>query len=107
MTLLAKDLCPKCFVLARSISDHGERRLKAAGADRVVSPNIIGGFRMAHSVLHPKVVEFIDIVSGHAEIEGARATRSYRLPKRRSISGLTIGESEYPPTLRSHRSSAD
>ena len=43
---------------------------KAAGADRVVSPNIIGGFRMAHSVLQPKVVEFIDIVSGQAEIEG-------------------------------------
>jgi len=48
VTLLSKDLRPDLFVLARAISDNGERRLHAAGADRVVSPNIIGGYRMAH-----------------------------------------------------------
>ena len=94
VTLLAKDLCPDCFVLARSISDHGERRLKAAGADRVVSPNIIGGFRMAHSVLNPKVVEFIDVVSGHAEIEGLEL-REMRVAETAAIAGHTIGESNF------------
>lgn len=93
VTLLAKDLCPNVFILARAISDHGDRRLKAAGADRVVSPNLIGGYRMAHSVLHPSVVEFIDIVSGHAEMEELEL-QELAVPESSSFAGLTIGESD-------------
>ncbi len=93
VTLLAKDLCPDCFVLARAISDHGDRRLKAAGADRVVSPNIIGGLRMAHSVLHPSVVEFIDIVSGNADMEELEL-QELRVPESAPIAGKTIKESD-------------
>jgi len=93
VTLLAKDLRPDVFVLARAISDHGDRRLKAAGADRVVSPNIIGGHRMAHSILRPNVVEFIDIVSGHAEMEELEV-QELHVPDGSPIAGRTIGESD-------------
>jgi voltage-gated potassium channel len=93
VTLLAKDLCPSVFILARSISDHGDRRLKAAGADRVVSPNLIGGYRMAHSILHPSVVEFIDIVSGHAEMEELEV-QELVVPENSSLAGVSIGESD-------------
>jgi len=91
VTLLAKDLRPDVFVLARAISDHGDRRLKAAGADRVVSPNIIGGYRMAHSVLHPNVVEFIDIVSGHADMEELEV-QELHVPRDSPLAGKSIGE---------------
>lgn len=93
VTLLAKDLCPQVFVLARAISDHGDRRLKAAGADRVVSPNIIGGYRMAHSVLHPSVMEFIDIVSGNTEVAELEMQELVVLD-RSPLVGKTIGESD-------------
>lgn len=63
VSLIARDLYPDVFVIARSVSDGGERRLRAAGADRVVAPNIIGGHRIAQSVLRPQVVEFVDIVT--------------------------------------------
>lgn len=69
VTLAAKDLYPDLFILARSISENGDRRLLAAGADRVVSPNIIGGHRLAQSVLRPSVVEFVDIVTGRRALE--------------------------------------
>jgi len=69
VTLAAKDLFPELFVLARSISENGDRRLLAAGADRVVSPNIIGGHRIAQSVLRPSVVEFVDIVTQRRALE--------------------------------------
>ncbi len=93
VTLLAKDLCPQVFVLARAISDQGDRRLKAAGADRVVSPNIIGGYRMAHSVLHPSVTEFIDIVSGGVEVAELEMQELVVLD-RSPLIGKTIGESD-------------
>lgn len=69
VTLAAKDLFPDLFILARSISENGDRRLLAAGADRVVSPNIIGGHRIAQSVLRPSVVEFVDIVTRRRALE--------------------------------------
>ncbi|MEK6625567.1 MAG: potassium channel protein, partial [Bdellovibrionota bacterium] len=34
--------------------------LKTAGADYVVSPNFIGGMRMASEILRPHVVTFLD-----------------------------------------------
>jgi voltage-gated potassium channel len=68
-TLLAKQRFPDLFVLARGISDNCEKRLGAAGADRVVSPNIIGGMRMAYSVLQPSVQEFIDILTARRDLE--------------------------------------
>jgi len=92
VTLLAKDLRPDVFVLARAISDNGDRRLKAAGADRVVSPNIIGGYRMAHSVLRPSVVEFIDIVSGRAGVAELEL-QEIQVPDSAPIAGTSIGES--------------
>ena len=93
VTLLSKDLCADLFVLARSISDHGERRLHAAGADRVVSPNIIGGHRMAHSVLHPTVVEFIDIVAGHATMEELEL-QQLRVAADSPLAGQTLGATD-------------
>ncbi len=69
VTLLAKQSYPSVFVLTRGISDNCEKRLRAAGADRVVSPNIIGGMRMAYSVLQPSIVEFIDILTGRRDLE--------------------------------------
>lgn len=67
--LLAKELRPDLYVLARSITDHGERRLTTAGADRVVSPNQLGGHRMAQAVLRPTVVQFMDVVTTGRELE--------------------------------------
>lgn len=90
-TLLAKEIHPDVFVLARAISDHGDRRLEAAGADRVVAPNIIGGYRMAQSVLHPNVVEFIDIVSGNTDMEELEV-QELRVPDASPLAGRTIGE---------------
>lgn len=69
VTLLAKQQYPDLFVLARGISDNCERRLTAAGADRVVSPNILGGLRIANSVLRPSMIEFIDILIGQRELD--------------------------------------
>ena len=69
VTLLAKDLRRNLLVVARSISEQGERRLVAAGADRVVSPERIGATAMSNSVLRPTVVEFVGIATGHENLE--------------------------------------
>ena len=60
ITLTARGLNPNLFVLARAGRIGSEKKLVHAGADRVISPHQIGGFRMAQALLRPAVTEFID-----------------------------------------------
>jgi voltage-gated potassium channel len=60
ITLTAKGLNPDLFVLARAGRIGSDKKLIHAGADRVVSPHQIGGFRMAQALLRPTVAEYID-----------------------------------------------
>jgi voltage-gated potassium channel len=60
ITLTAKGLNQDMFVLSRAGRIGSEKKLERAGADRVVSPHQIGGFRMAQALLRPHVTEFID-----------------------------------------------
>ena len=69
ITLTAKGLNPKLFVLARAGKIGSEKKLLRAGADRVVSPHQIGGFRMAQALLRPTVTDFIDFATHDPHIE--------------------------------------
>ena len=60
LTLSAKGLYPDLFIVARTISEESEPKLKQAGANRIMSPYRIGGRRMAMLALRPLVVDFID-----------------------------------------------
>lgn len=64
ITLTARELCPSLFIEARANSQEAEKKLRIAGASRVVSPNSIGGRRMAMLAIRPAVVDFIDDVAG-------------------------------------------
>lgn len=63
ITLSARGLGPTLFIVARASDKETETKLKRAGADRVISPNTIGGRRMAMLALRPGVVDFLDIVT--------------------------------------------
>jgi voltage-gated potassium channel len=61
--LTARTLNPGLYIVARSTSSPSEDKLRRAGADRVITPTVIGGRRMASMVLHPFVSEYVDLVS--------------------------------------------
>lgn len=69
ITLSARHLNQKLFIVARANRDETEEKLKLAGADRVLSPYTIGGHRMASLALQPTVVEFLDAVTRAGNIE--------------------------------------
>jgi voltage-gated potassium channel len=60
ITLTAKGLNPNLFIIARAGRIGSEKKLLQAGANHVVSPHQIGGYRMAQALLRPSVTEFID-----------------------------------------------
>ena len=69
ITLTARGLNPDLYILARSGEEGSEIKLKRAGANKVVSPYLIGGSRMAQAILRPTVVDFIEIATGHEHME--------------------------------------
>lgn len=91
IVLTAKGLNPNLFIVARSIKVEDEPKLRRAGADRVMSPYILGGRRMAWAVLRPTVVDFLDsaIGSESLQLEIAEVT----VNARSEFAGSTIRES--------------
>ena len=69
VTLSAKSLNPEIFVIARATIHETMGKLEKAGADRVVSPQIIGGRRMAAMALQPSVCDFMDTLMRTEEVE--------------------------------------
>jgi voltage-gated potassium channel len=62
VTLSARILKPDLFIVARANAEDAERKIRLAGANRVISPYTIGGRRMASLAMRPTAVEFVDTV---------------------------------------------
>jgi len=69
VVLSARGLNPDLLIVARAGEEGSEQKLLRAGADRVVSPYHIGGLRMAHTVLKPAVVDFIEFATKSGNID--------------------------------------
>jgi voltage-gated potassium channel len=69
VTLTARQLNPEVHIVARADTDSHISRLERAGADRVVTPNLIGGVRMAQTVLRPSVTNFLDLAMRGASMD--------------------------------------
>ncbi len=63
IALSARALNPDLFIIARASSPESVDKLRRAGSDRVVSPYVVSGVRMASMALSPAVLEFADMVS--------------------------------------------
>jgi voltage-gated potassium channel len=61
LTLIAKQLNPGLFIVARAIQNTAKRTLQAAGANTVISPYDLGARRMAHAILRPTVIKFLEL----------------------------------------------
>lgn len=69
VVLSARGLNPKLRIVARASQEGSVQKLLRAGADNVVSPYYIGGLRIAHSLLKPAVVDFIEFATRSENLE--------------------------------------
>ena len=60
ITLAARALNPDLYIVARAGQPASIRRLELAGADRVVSPYLMAGHRIAEVALRPALVDVLD-----------------------------------------------
>jgi voltage-gated potassium channel len=90
VVLSARGMNPGLFIVARAGEEGSEQKLLRAGADRVVSPYHIGGLRMAHTVLKPAVVDFLEFAtkSGNIDLQIEEIT----IQDGSRIAGLSLDE---------------
>jgi voltage-gated potassium channel len=60
LCLTAQGLRADLTIVARAYNEESLDKLRRAGADHVISPNITSGVRMASMLLRPSVVSFLD-----------------------------------------------
>lgn len=60
VTLTAREMNKKLHIVTRASYSSTEKKLFRAGANVVVAPNVIGGKRMALTLLRPHVADFLD-----------------------------------------------
>lgn len=60
IVLTAKELNPSLKVISRCSDARAESKLRRAGADNIIMPDIVGGQKMARLVAQPDIVEFLD-----------------------------------------------
>jgi voltage-gated potassium channel len=69
ITLSTRSLNPKIYILSRAGEEAAERKLMSAGANRVVSPYLMGAARMVNAVLRPHIVEFVELIVERKHLE--------------------------------------
>jgi voltage-gated potassium channel len=62
VTVTARQLNPSLRIVARCAEARMVDKLLRAGANSAVSPNLIGGMRLASELIRPSVVSFLDVM---------------------------------------------
>ena len=76
VVLSAKQLNKKLFVISRASQVTSQKKLRLAGADKVIMPDKIGGDHMASLVVMPDLITFMDKLS----VEGEHTTNLEEVP---------------------------
>jgi voltage-gated potassium channel len=67
-TLSARGMNPDLKIIARAEEESSRQKLLRSGADRVVLPYEIGGFRIAQALLRPRVLAYFDEIFSRSSI---------------------------------------
>jgi len=62
VTVTARQLNPSLRIVARCVEARMIDKLVRAGANAAISPNMIGGLRLASELIRPSVVTFLDLM---------------------------------------------
>ncbi len=90
VTLSARALNPRLFIVARANAEGSDAKLLQAGADRVVSPYTRAGRQIAELAIRPRVADFIDAALSHGEL--AFSMEEVEVATGGPLEGRTVGE---------------
>jgi voltage-gated potassium channel len=88
--LSARELNPNLVIVGRANTLDAEEKLLRAGADRIVSPYVMAGHRLAEQAVRPGVVDYLDAALSHRE--PALDLESLPVTPGSGLEGRSVGE---------------
>lgn len=92
VVLSARSLNAGLRIVSRLNDAENEKKLRKAGADEVVSPNAIGGLRLASVMIRPMVVGFLDGMLRHSG--DAIRVEEMTLPAASGLAGRSLADAQ-------------
>ncbi len=69
IVLSSRARAPDLFIVARGGDAESRRKLRLAGADRIVAPEAAGAERLARLISHRELTEFVEVAAGDRRLE--------------------------------------
>jgi voltage-gated potassium channel len=98
ITLTSRNLNPNLHIIARCEYPSSEKKLRQAGADRVVLPMVAGAQRIARMVTHPHTADLLERVISRQQIDVEMD--EIWIPEDTSLVGRSVRDAE---AHRKHR----
>ncbi|MBR4749809.1 MAG: cation:proton antiporter [Abditibacteriota bacterium] len=93
IVLTARNLNPSLDIVARSIEAENADKLKRAGANKVISPYLFGGRKMAAAILRPTVFDFNELTYHGNSFD--ILFEEFTIAENSALVGKTIRESNF------------
>ena len=91
ITLTARGINSGLFIVSRADDEKVQKKLLRAGADRVVMPYLIGGQKMAQTIIRPAVTDFLEFTVHDKNIE--LKLEELRVGEASRLNGVTLMDS--------------
>jgi voltage-gated potassium channel len=92
IVLTARGMNPDLKIIARASEEEAAPKLLRAGASEVVSPYHFVGRRIAHLLLRPHVIDFIEAAFGNQRLD--IQLEEVRVPEQSPLVGKTLAATE-------------
>jgi voltage-gated potassium channel len=91
ITMTARGLNPSLFILVRADEESTQKKLLRGGANRVVLPYMIGGQKVAQTIIRPAVTDFLDLAVQDRNLD--LKMEELMVGDKSSLNGLTLVDS--------------
>lgn len=92
--LTARQMNEDIYIVSKAVESSAHNKLKKAGADNTISPNEIGGQRIAALLLRPSVISFLDVITRAGDV--TLDLEEVVIPDQSAIAGKKLSEARIP-----------
>lgn len=92
--LTARQMNNEIYIVSKAIDKSAHNKLLKAGADKTISPNEIGGRRIASLIIRPSVISFLDIITQAGDV--TLDLEEVTLSSKSSLVGQKLLEAKIP-----------
>ncbi|MEL4105569.1 potassium channel protein [Oscillospiraceae bacterium WX1] len=92
--LTARELNEQIYIVARAVERTAHNKLIKAGANKTISPNEIGGQRIAAAMIRPSVTSFLDVMTRTGDV--TLDIEEVIITPQSSIAGKNLSEAKIP-----------